>query len=58
MMHPHQLHKLSKLYHEETLKEARVRNLKHRAKANRRPPSQQPGLRSWLGKLAIAVGPS
>lgn len=40
MIHPHQLHSLGKLYHEEVLQEARVRNLTHRAKAHRRPRSR------------------
>ena len=39
MIHPCQLHSLGKLYHEEALKEARVRHLEHRAKAQRRPRS-------------------
>jgi N-methylhydantoinase B/oxoprolinase/acetone carboxylase alpha subunit len=33
MMHPYQLHSLGKLYHEEALKEARVRHLEHRVRA-------------------------
>ena len=56
MMHPHQLHSLGKLYHEEALKEARVRHLTHRAKAHRTPRSEEQGLWSRLGKLAAAVG--
>ena len=40
MIYPHQLHSLSKLYHEEALKEARVRHLTHRAKAHRRARSR------------------
>jgi hypothetical protein len=33
MIHPYQLHSLSKLYHEEALHRARVRRIGHRAKA-------------------------
>jgi hypothetical protein len=53
MIHPYQLYSLGKLYHEE----ARVRHLGHRAKAHRRPRSEEQGLWSfsWLGKLAPAV---
>jgi hypothetical protein len=40
MIHPHQLHSLGKLYHEEALQEARVRRLTHRTKAHRRPRSR------------------
>ena len=53
MMHPYQLHSLGKLYHEEALKEARVRNLGHRSKAHTRPRSEE--RRPWLSKLASAV---
>jgi hypothetical protein len=56
MMHPYQLHSLGKLYHEEALKEARVRHLEYQAKAHRSPRSEEQGLRSWLGKLAAAAG--
>ena len=52
MIHPYQLHSLSKLYHEEALQVARVRHIGHRAKAPRRPRSEEQGLRSRLGKLA------
>jgi hypothetical protein len=55
MIHPHQLHSLGKLYHEKALQEARVRNLKHRAKAHRRPRSEERGRWSRLGKLVAAV---
>ena len=55
MIHPYQLPSLDKLYREETLKEARVRNLGHRAKANRWPRSEEHGRCLWLGKLAGAV---
>jgi hypothetical protein len=54
-MHPYQLHSLSKVYREEALKEARVRNLTHRAKAYRRPRSEGQGFWSWLGKLTTAA---
>jgi hypothetical protein len=46
---------LGKLYHEEALKEARVRHLAHRAKAHRRPRSEEHRLWFRLGKLAAAV---
>jgi hypothetical protein len=56
MIHPHQLHSLGKLYHEDALQEARVRHLTHRAKAPRRPRSEEEqGLWSLLGKLAAAT---
>jgi hypothetical protein len=53
--HPDQLHSLAKLYHEEVLQEARVRHLEHRAKAHRRPRSEEQGLSSRLGKLAATA---
>jgi hypothetical protein len=56
MMHPEQVYSLGKLYHEEALKEARVRHLEHRAKAPRRPRLEEQGRWLWLGKLAAAVG--
>jgi hypothetical protein len=56
MIHPYQLHSLSKLYHEEALHRARVRRTGHRAKAPRRPRSEEEqGLWSRLGKLAAAT---
>ncbi len=55
MIHPDQLHSLGKLYHEEALREARVRHLEHRAKAHRGPRSQEQGRWSRLGKLVAAV---
>jgi hypothetical protein len=59
MMHPYQLHSLSKVYRDEALQEAQTRHLVYRAKAPRRLRSeQQQGLWSWLGKLGAAVGPS
>jgi hypothetical protein len=55
MFHPYQLHSLGKLYHEEALKETRLRYLAHRAKAPHRPRSEEEqGLWSRLGKLAAA----
>ena len=41
MIHPYQLHPLSKLYREETLREARSRNLVHRAKVHREPREKE-----------------
>ncbi len=55
MIHPHQLHSLGKLYHEEALQVARVRHIGHRAKAHRRPRSEEQRLWSRLGKLAAAT---
>ena len=55
MMHPYQLHSLSKIYREEALQEAQRRHLEHRAKAHRRPRSEEQGLWSRLGKLAAAA---
>jgi hypothetical protein len=55
MIHPYQLNTLAKLYHEEALQETRVRHLENRAKANRRPRSEEQGRWLWLGKLAAAV---
>jgi hypothetical protein len=55
MMDPNQLYSLGKLYHEEALKEARVRHLEHRAKAHRRPRSEEQELWFGLGRLAAAV---
>jgi hypothetical protein len=55
MMHPYQLHSLSKVYREEALQEAQRRHLEHRAKAHRRVRSEEQGLWSRLGKLATAV---
>jgi hypothetical protein len=52
------LHSWSTHYREDALQEAQRRNLGHRAKAHRRPRSEEQGLWSWLGKLAAAVGPS
>jgi hypothetical protein len=54
MMHPYQLHSLSKIYREEALQEAQRRHLEHRAKAHRGPRSEKQGLWSRLGKLAVA----
>ena len=44
MIHPYQIHSLGKLYHEEALKEARVRHMEQRAKAHRRTRSEEQGL--------------
>ena len=44
MIHPHRVHSLGKLYHEEALQEARVRHLASRAKEHRRPRSEGQGL--------------
>jgi hypothetical protein len=55
MIHPHQLHSLGKLYHEDALQEARVRHLAHRTKAHRRPRSEDQVRWSLLGKLAAAA---
>lgn len=52
MIHLHLLHSLGKVYHEEALQEARMSYLEHRAKADRRPRSEEqvrgPGSASWL----------
>ena len=53
------LYSLSKHYREEALQEAQRRQLAHRAKAHRRPRSEeQPGPKPRLGKLAAAFGSS
>jgi hypothetical protein len=54
MIHPHQLHSLGKLYHEDAVQEARVYRLEHQAKAHRRLRSEGQGRWFWLGKLAAA----
>jgi hypothetical protein len=56
MIHPHQLPSLGKLYHEEALQQARVRNLAQGQKAHRRPRSEEQMRWPWLSKLAAAVG--
>jgi hypothetical protein len=48
MIHPHQLHSLGKLYHEEALRAARRRDLVEQANGNRRP-------RSRLGRVGFAL---
>ena len=48
MIHPYQLHSLSKLYHEEALRAARKRDLVEQANGNRRP-------RSRLGRVGFAL---
>ena len=55
MIHPYQHHSLSKIYHEQALKEAQVRHLASRAKASRGPRSEQQGLWSRLSKQVAAV---
>ena len=55
MIHPYQLHSLGKLYHEDALQAAQRRHLEHRAKAHRRPHSEEHGRWFSLGKLAAAV---
>ena len=42
-------------YRQERLAEARVRHLEHRAKAHRRPRSEEQGLWSRLGEQAAAA---
>jgi hypothetical protein len=56
MFHPYQLHSLGKVYHEEALQQARVRNLGHRAKAHRRARSEEQVRSPLLSKLAAALG--
>jgi hypothetical protein len=61
MIHPYQLNSLGKLYHEEALREARVRHLGHQARAHHRSRLEEQGRWSfsyWIGKLAAAVGSS
>jgi hypothetical protein len=53
--HPDQLHSLSKIYHEEALKEAQVHHLEHRVKEHRRQRSEEQELWSRLGKQAAAI---
>ena len=48
MIHPHQLHSLGKLYHEEALRAARRRDLLEQANGNRRQ-------RSRLGRVGLAL---
>jgi hypothetical protein len=55
MIHSHQLYSLGKLYHQEALKEVRVRHLGHRAKAHLRSRSEEQGRWLWLGKLVTAA---
>ena len=49
MIHPYQLHLLSKLYHEEALHGARVRHIGHRASAPQAALGGRAGALSWLG---------
>jgi len=55
MMHPYQIHSLSRINREEALQEAQRRHLEHRAKAHRRPRPEELGLWSRLGNLATAA---
>ena len=55
MIHPYQLHPLSKNYYEEALQEPRVRQLGHRAKTHRRSRSEEQVRSPWLSHLAAAV---
>jgi hypothetical protein len=48
MVHPHHLHSLGKLYHEEALRAARRRDLLEQANGNRRA-------RSRLGRVGFAL---
>jgi hypothetical protein len=49
MIHPHQLHSLGKLYHEDALRAARRRDLVEQANSNRRQRS------SRLGRVGFAL---
>jgi hypothetical protein len=56
MIHPYQLHSLTKLYHEEALQEARRRHIVERARARRQPrESGRLGL-VWRNPLALLRG--
>jgi len=55
MMHPYQIHSLSRINREEALQEAQRRHLEHRAKAHRRPRSEEQELWSRLGEQAAAA---
>jgi hypothetical protein len=55
MNNSYDLHSWSKQYREERLTEARVRHLEPRAKAHRRPRSEEQGLWSRLGEQAAAL---
>jgi hypothetical protein len=48
MIHPYQLHSLSKLYHEEALREARTRHLEGRLREARKA-------RSGRGPVGLAL---
>ena len=55
MIHPYQLHSLGKLYHEEALREARVRHLVERTRASRNPRGARRSApsSSWRKPLAL-----
>ena len=56
MIHPYQLHSLSKLYHEEALQEARRRHIVEWGRARRQPrESGRLGL-VWRNPLALLRG--
>jgi hypothetical protein len=55
MNNSYDLHSWSKQYRAERLAQARVRHLEHRAKAHRRPRSEEQGLWSRLGEQAAAL---
>ena len=55
MIHPYQLHLLSKLYHEEVLHGARVRHIGHRAKAPRSRAGGRAGALVLARQLAAAT---
>lgn len=53
---PYDVHRLSRLYREAALKEARVRHLEQRARASCRSRSEeQHGRWPWLSTLAAAA---
>jgi hypothetical protein len=56
MIHPHQLHSLSKLYHEEALQEASRRNIVERARAHREPCESRWLRLVWRNPLALLRG--
>jgi hypothetical protein len=50
------LHSWSTHYREDVLQEAQRHHLEHRAKAHRRPRSEEQVRSPWLSKLAADVG--